>query len=222
MGLSRRSFLGVPLLWPGLRRARAAVASPTPHSYVALGDSFSAGTGVGAARAFPVRLCERLQQAGVRLALTNLAVNGFTTRDLIERELPAVPAAGPRLVTLAIGANDIVRGAALATYRAELQRVFAALRAVPLVVTLPQPDWSAAPAAALFADPGQIAASIQAYNRVLRDETRAAERLYVDLWPLLRRQARAGAWADDHLHPSAAALDEWAAELARALRGRLP
>ena len=79
-----------------------------------------------------------------------------------------------------------------------------------------------APAAALFADPGQIAASIQAYNRVLRDETRAAERLYVDLWPLLRRQARAGAWADDHLHPSAAALDEWAAELARALRGRLP
>ena len=29
MGLSRRSFLGVPLLWPGLRRARAEAARTT-------------------------------------------------------------------------------------------------------------------------------------------------------------------------------------------------
>lgn len=217
MGITRRGFLGLPLLLPGALVSRAAGAA----RYVALGDSFTAGTGVGAELAFPVRLVERLQRIGVTLSLTNLAVNGYTARDVIERELPALPKERPRLVTLAVGANDIVRGADLASYRADLQRIFAALRGAPLVVTLPQPDWSVAPAAALFADPPVIAAKIQAYNRVLRDEARAADRLYVDLWPLLRRQARAGAWAPDHLHPSAAALDEWAAELVVALRPRL-
>ncbi len=103
--------------WPRPRTApTAAAAGPDARAaasfirYLALGDSFTAGTGSTPADAFPVRLAERLRARGVPVTLENLGVNGYTTDDLVARELPRLVPFAPTMVTLAIGANDLVHG----------------------------------------------------------------------------------------------------------------
>jgi lysophospholipase L1-like esterase len=81
------------------------------------------------------------------------------------------------------------------------------------IVALPQPDWSLSPAAAWFGDPAQIGEDIVAFNAILRDEAQTAGAHYVDLYPLMHREAEAKMLARDGLHPSARPHEEWAAAL---------
>jgi lysophospholipase L1-like esterase len=217
----RRALLciGPLFLLAAAARADQAAVAPPPLRLLALGDSFTIGTGSSPDRSFPARLAARLRARGRAVALRNLGVNGYTTDDLIERELPEVHEWAPTLVTLAIGANDLVRGSSPERYRLQLRRIFAALKlaGVPStqVVALPQPDWSLSPVAAAFGAPSEIGARIRRFNEVLRDEALSAGARFVDLFPIMEQQAHAGMIADDGLHPSALAYDQWAAELER-------
>ena len=127
------------------------------------------------------------------------------------------------MVTLAIGANDLVRGSPLERYRTQVRAILAAVLAagVPAgrLFVLPQPDWSRSPAAAGFGDPHALAAQIEAFNEALRAETAAVGARWVDLFPRMRRQAEAGMVASDGLHPAAKAYDEWAEDLAGTTAG---
>src|SRR6266481_4036324 len=125
---------------------------PISIRYLALGDSFTIGTGTSPEKAFPAVLAARWRAAGQTVELLNPAVNGYTTDDLIARELPHVPVFKPTFVTLLIGANDIVRGGSDdKRYRGQLRRIYQLLRddGVPgsAVVALPQPEWSRSPSA---------------------------------------------------------------------------
>jgi lysophospholipase L1-like esterase len=185
--------------------------------YLALGDSFTAGTGSAPAEAFPTRLVSRWRAHGRRVTLENLAVNGYTTEDVRRQELPEVARFHPTLVTLAVGANDYVHGSGPDAYRSGVREIFREILEAGVtpsrVVALPQPDWSLSPAVAGFGDPVRIGADIVTLNGILQDEARAAGALYVDLYPLMHEQARAKMVAFDGLHPSARAHDEWAAAL---------
>ena len=189
-------------------------ADPAGERYLALGDSFTIGTGTTPAQSFPAVLVERWKADGRTVALTNPAVNGYTTDDLIARELPLAATVKPALVTVLIGANDIVRGEAPERYRGQLQRIYAGLAAAGVpgraLVALPQPDWARSPAAAPFGRPAELRATIEAFNQIAKEEVERAGGRYIDLFPLMRRQAAAGMLAPDGLHPSAAAYAEWA------------
>lgn len=203
------------LLLAALALSSAVRADTAPSiRYLALGDSFTIGTGSSPAEAFPARLADRWRAAGRQVELRNLGVNGYTTQDLIDEELPAAGSFAPTFVTLAIGANDLVRGVDAARYREQLRRIFALLATAGVsparVVALPQPDWSQSPAAAGFGDPATTAARIRDFNRILREQATAAGARYVDLFPLMERQARGKLVAGDGLHPSAKAYGEWA------------
>jgi lysophospholipase L1-like esterase len=218
-----------PLVALGCRNdARDLGPAPPPSAkaarevrYVALGDSFTIGTGSSPDEAFPARLAERFRAAGLTVSLRNLGVNGYSSQEVIDRELPEAIAFAPTLVTLAIGANDWVRGVDVETYRAHERTILEALVAggIPAgrIVTLPQPDWSRSPAARAFGEPKTIAAAIEQYNGVLREESLRVKARYIDLFPLMQREAEAGLVAGDGLHPSARAHDEWAAELSRSI-----
>ncbi len=199
------------------REPRSQRGAPTAIRYLALGDSFTAGTGSRPDDAFPVRLVARLRARGAAVALENLGVNGYTTDDLVARELPRVASFAPTLVTLAIGANDLVRGSSLERYRAQVRGILAAIvtAGVPAgrVYVLPQPDWSRSPAAADFGDPGALRAKIEAFNDALQAEAAAVGARWVDLFPRMREEAQAGMIAADGLHPAARAYDEWAEAL---------
>ena len=88
--------------------------------YVALGDSYTIGTGVRPPDRWPDRLCAALgDDPGVEL-VANLGVNGYTSADLIGRELPALEALAPELVSVLIGVNDVVQGVSSARYEANV------------------------------------------------------------------------------------------------------
>lgn len=185
--------------------------------YLALGDSFTAGTGNVPAEAFPSRLASLWRAHGRRVTLENVAVNGYTTEDVRAQEIPEVAPFHPTFVTLAVGANDYVHGWSADVYRSHVRALFRAILdagvAPSRIVALPQPEWSLSPAAASFGDPPQVGAAIVAFNAILRDEARAAGARYVDLYPLMHRQAEAKMVAGDGLHPSARAHAEWAAAI---------
>jgi len=188
-----------------------------PERFLSLGDSFTIGTGTTPDRSFPAVLTRVWTERGRSVVLSNPAVNGYTTDDLIHDELPLVASFGPTLVTLLIGANDIVRGSSEDRYRQQLRLIHERLDADASdarVVALPQPDWSMAPAGAGFGDLAAIARTIERFNAIARDEASLAGALWIDLVRLMREQGRKKMFASDGLHPSAEAYAEWARALA--------
>lgn len=180
--------------------------------YLALGDSFTIGTGGPPDMSFPSQLKRVLLKRGLDVRLENVAVNGYSTRELLDEELEALPRFKPDVVTLAIGANDIVRHDDEAEYRKNLKRIFKAIAAVKpqKVLVLPQPDWSQSPVAAGFGEPAAIRRRIEAHNTILAEEAKLAGATYVDLFAQFIEQAKAGLIAPDGLHPNAKAYTAWA------------
>ena len=121
---------------------------------MALGDSYTIGTGASATSyAWPSIVAARLEdQTGRRVELSNPAVNGFTTLDLIEHELPYLERIKPDLVTILIGVNDLVSGRTADQYRKSLRHIYDEVADVHgAAVSIP--DWSFVPAAADFGGP---------------------------------------------------------------------
>lgn len=183
--------------------------------YLALGDSFTIGTGGAPDLAFPAQLRRMLLKRGVDVRLENVAVNGYSTRELIAEELEALARFRPDTVTLAVGANDIVRHDDEAEYRRNLERIFRAIAdaKVKKVLVLPQPDWSQSPVSGGFGARDALRARIERYNTILSEEAKRAGATYVDLFPQFVEQAKAGLIAPDGLHPSSKAYAAWAAAL---------
>jgi acyl-CoA thioesterase-1 len=187
--------------------------------YVSLGDSFTAGTGSLPEQSFPSRLRARWTAAGVQVTLRNPALNGNTTADVLARQVPSLRWDRPSLVTLAIGANNIVRSGTDASYRADVRRIlWAAREAGPSprdVLGLPQPEWPRSPTGAMFGAPEQTLTRVREFNMILREEVERVGGSWAALEDLMRAQADRAMWAPDGLHPSADAYDQWAEALFR-------
>ena len=192
---------------------------PISIRYLALGDSFTIGTGIQPDKAFPAVLAQKWRDAGRTVELVNPAKNGYTTDDLLAKVLTLAQAFGPTFVTLLIGANDIVRGGSDdARYREQIRRIHRAMRAASIpakaVVVLPQPEWSRSPAASPYGTPESLRTRIEHFNMIMADEAENAGSQFVDLYPLMHRQAAAEMLATDELHPNVEAHAEWAVALA--------
>jgi lysophospholipase L1-like esterase len=194
-----------------------------PVRYLALGDSYTIGTGATAPeRNFPSLLAGRLQGAsGRRVAVQNPAVNGFTTRDLIGTELPQVQQV-PHLVSILIGANDVVQGYDDAAYRGALQTIydFVARFRLPAgrVLTVAIPDFSVVPTAGDYGTPAALRARIDAFNQIAAGESQGHGFHFVDISDVSRSGIGRPDWiADDGLHPADAQYAAWADVIWRAV-----
>lgn len=182
--------------------------------YLALGDSFTIGTSVLERHNFPSQLAAMLKKRGREVRLANPAVNGYSTKELIRDELDAVDTFKPTHVSLAVGANDLVRGKGPSEYRERLRTIFAKLTASGArVFAIPQPDWSQAPIAEAFGDRDALRSRIEQYNAILAEETRRAGGTWVELWPLMVEQGANKLFATDGLHPNEKAYTAWAQAL---------
>jgi len=193
----------------------AATVRPTLR-YLALGDSFTIGTGSSEEQAFPAVFA---RTSGCDVTLKNVARNGFTTDDVLSKELPALASFGPDFVTLGIGANDFVQHHAEAAYVANVRRILDAILAAGVqpdrVVLVPQPDWSRSPAAKSFGTESEIRAHIEKMNGVLHEEGSKRGMRWLAIDPMLKEQADRRELAPDGLHPAASAHAAWAKALAR-------
>jgi lysophospholipase L1-like esterase len=77
------------------------------NSYVALGDSFTAGNGIEPGRRWPDLLAAELTAGREDFEYLNLAQDGADSRQVLTTIQPAIECR-PDLVTLACGANDVL------------------------------------------------------------------------------------------------------------------
>jgi lysophospholipase L1-like esterase len=183
--------------------------------YVALGDSYTIGTATRSDRdRWPNQLVARLGKEPPTLELVaNLGVNGFTSRDLIEVELPQLDLFRPEFLSLLIGVNDVVQGVPESTFRANATAILDALgRRVPAdrIIVVATPDYTVTPQGGAYGDPARQSAGVRGNNDILHELATARGIVYVDTYDLsLRARDDRTLVADDGLHPSGAQYGLW-------------
>ena len=194
--------------------------------YIALGDSYTIGTGVGYRDRWPDQLVAALgpNEPTIDLVAT-LGVNGYTTGDLIRHELPALDRLRPEVVTLLIGVNDVVRGIATTAYVANLRTILDELVGrvgAERIVTVAVPDYTVTPAGADYGDPAQRHDGIVAANTEMAREAADRGVAFVDIFDvsLLARDDRTLVAADG-LHPSGRQYGLWVDRIAPVVEGRI-
>ena len=194
--------------------------------FVALGDSYTIGTSVAIAERWPDQLVAALRPGPPTLELVgNLAVNGFTSADVVAVELPALDSLKPDFVTLLIGVNDVVQGVPEATYSRNIGLILDELVArvgAGRILVVTTPDYTVTPAGADYGDPAVQAAVIRSVNAVLTSQAEARDIAVVDIYDLsLRAGMDPSLVARDGLHPSGAQYALWVERILPAVEALL-
>jgi lysophospholipase L1-like esterase len=194
-----------------------------PLRYVALGDSYTIGTGVAEAERWPNQLVAALDDPQLEL-VANLGVNGATSDDLIESQLSRVAALRPDLVTVLIGVNDVVRRVPAGRYGDNVELILGRLLdLVPAerIVVVSTPDYTLTPMGGAFGNSAQQSAAIDEFNAILEGATRQRGIAFVDIGPIADRVATDRSLvAADGLHPSAAQYAGWVEQIAPVIGGK--
>ena len=192
-------------------------ASSKPIRYLALGDSYTTGTGAsGPAHSWPAIVGKRLKaQTGREVEVTNPAVNGFTTLDLIEKELAYVQRLQPDLVTILIGVNDLVRERETGQYRKSLVTIYDEVATLELpsgrALAISIPNWSVVPAAREYGDPEEIRHLTDTFNDIAHEEAEARGFKWVDITAASISGLGTAEWiSSDGLHPGDIQYAAWA------------
>ena len=175
--------------------ASAAAAAEGAVRIVALGDSLTAGFGLPAAAAFPVKLEKALIANGVSVEIGNAGVSGDTMTGGLARLDWSVPE-GTQAVILELGANDMLRGIDPQVTRKALQDILRRLRERNIEVLL----------CGMLAAPNLGADYVRAFDGMFPDLAAAGRLLFYPFF-------LAGVLNDqqlvqrDGLHPTAAGID---------------
>jgi acyl-CoA thioesterase-1 len=181
--------------------------------YLALGDSYTIGTGASdASHSWPSIIARRLS-----VELTNPAVNGFTTLDLIRNELPLAQRLQPDFVTVLIGVNDLVQGRTADQYGKSLAMIYDELSGHVAAVSIP--TWSYTPAAADFGGSDHVETLTRIFNDTAREQAAAHGFRWVDITEASTAGIGTEGWiAGDGLHPGDAQYAAWAETVWSAIR----
>ena len=112
----------------------ATPAADRPVNIVALGDSLTAGFGLGASDAFPAKLERALAAKGIAVTVANAGVSGDTSSGGLARLDWSVPP-DTDAVILELGGNDALRGIDPTVTRQALDGILRALaqRNIPVL-----------------------------------------------------------------------------------------
>ncbi|MBP9800738.1 MAG: arylesterase, partial [Sterolibacterium sp.] len=101
----------VIILWSAcLQAAPNTPAIPATPVILVLGDSLSAGYGIGKEQSWPSLLARRLQEKRLPQRVVNISISGETTAGGRSRLAAALKEHRPQIVLLELGANDGLRG----------------------------------------------------------------------------------------------------------------
>ena len=195
--------------------------------YVALGDSYTIGTGATPDQSWPALVAQRLQNKNIPLELVaNLGRNGWTTQNLIDYELPVLRTMRPDVVTLLIGTNDWVQGVDEKIFQKNFHEILGRiLSIVPdpnkiLVITIP--DFSVMPAGKQYSGGRDIARGIAQFNQGIMSESKSLGVRVLDICPLSQTMGQdLSLSASDGLHPSAKGYAQWADLIGPVLQEKL-
>ena len=159
---------------------------------VAFGDSLTSGYGIGVSNAYPAVLQQRLDDAGLEFTMVNAGVSGDTSGRAAGRLDRAIEG-NVRVLVLALGANDGLRGVPVEQLKANLSRMIATAQARGISVllcgmeALPVYGWDYS----------------VAFHRAYLE---LAERYQIPLVPFMLADVigREGMMQRDHIHPTVA------------------
>jgi len=113
-----KKLLLIPLLLWSCTTLAATAA--TPATILVLGDSISAAYGINTNEGWVALLQQRLRQKGFNYRVVNASVSGDTTRTGLNRLGDALQQHQPRIVIVALGGNDGLRGLPFSEIEASL------------------------------------------------------------------------------------------------------
>ena len=102
---------------------------------VCLGDSLTSGHGIGSAAAYPALLHERVRRAGFPYEVVNAGLSRDTSADARAR-LDRALDGDVRVLVIALGANDGLRGVPVAQLAANLSQIIEAAQQRRIAVLL--------------------------------------------------------------------------------------
>lgn len=187
--------------------------------FVALGDSFTAGTGCADGERWADRVATKLRLRNPRLTYSNLAVEGATSEVVLEQVGPAIQLE-PDLVSVICGANDVLRRVRpdVEGYAGRLAQILDRLReALPgaALVTATSPEgWNF-----LELGPRTRARVIEGLAKVNEATRQISAERGVPCFDVVDHPGLADAdnFGPDGLHPSAAGHERAAYEMAHLL-----
>jgi len=115
--------------------APAAAVAPARPRVVALGDSLTAGLGLPTTSAYPALLEQRLKEHGMDFEVVNAGISGDTSAGGLER-LDWALQGDVRVLIVALGANDGLRGLPLEQLRGNLSQIIERAQAKGITVLL--------------------------------------------------------------------------------------
>lgn len=182
--------------------------------YLALGDSCTIGQGVNENERWPNQLIDKLRADDVDIELVgNPSVTGYTTQDLIERELPLIKSTNANLVSILIGVNDYVRGISKETFHKNLRVILDTTQSnisKERIFLVTIPDYGKTPAGAQFGDPAVSAQAIKEFNEIIVQEGISRGIVTVDIYSISQGVANDKSLvASDGLHPSGKQYKSW-------------
>ena len=158
-----------------------------------LGDSLTAGLGLVVAQSYPGLLQKKIDEEGLRFEIVNAGVSGDTSAGGLRRLDWALEDNDVRVLIVALGANDGLRGLSVADMKQNLAQIIEAARAKNVVVIL----------AGMEAPPNYGAEYAASFRQAYRDLAREHRVLFVPF--LLDKVAGQPALnQEDGIHPNPA------------------
>lgn len=200
--------------WLLLNRDRPSADAPQKSSgkqYVALGDSYTIGEGVRESDRWPNQLKNRLSEYNLNI-VANPSRTGYTTQDLIDKELPVLNGKSADLITVQIGVNDYYQGVRVEEFATNLNYILDEIKRVQpaaavLLVTIP--DYGSTPFGSQSGKPEVIAAGIQEFNQVIGKIGLERGVPVADIFAISQTSVAQNKIAPDGLHPSKEQYTDW-------------
>jgi acyl-CoA thioesterase I len=188
-------IVAVTIACPLLAFSGPARTQDRPFKIVAFGDSLTAGYGLPAESAFPVKLSKALAAKGISAEIVNAGVSGDTASGGLGRLDWSIPD-GTEAVILELGANDALRGVDPAITRKALDDILTKLKARKIAVLL----------CGMYAPPNMGADYVRAFNRIYSELAANHGAL---LYPFFLEGVAADEKLNqrDGIHPTAAGVD---------------
>ena len=208
-------LLACVLLFARHKSPQPIAVAPGTLSYLPLGDSYTIGESVSEQERWPNQLATKLGGKGIKLTIVqNPSVTGYTTQDLIDKELPLVAKLRPDFVTVLIGVNDYVQGVDAQTFTTNLTYIIDTLQkemthpSQLVLVTIP--DYGKTPTGARFGAPAESAAGITNFNQIIETVAAAHKVPVANIFPVSQKVTNdPSLTASDGLHPSGAQYALW-------------
>ncbi|MFI8377508.1 SGNH/GDSL hydrolase family protein [Leeuwenhoekiella sp. NPDC079379] len=202
------------------QNSEEAKTTVTQLKYLALGDSYTAGTSVCYKCAFPVQLSYALNENKKRdVKLTRYAEPGWRTDNLIATLKKNNIASDFNFTTLLIGVNNIYQKKSFNQFKTEFELLldFAINHSkgnAQRVIVISIPDYAYTPFGLKEKKTKRISSKIDVYNKFTKKIAADRGALFLDIVDITRKGLNSPHLvAEDDLHPSSAAHTQFVARL---------